>query len=121
MVMFLGQLVSSAMIVAAVMTMIGATAMVWVKSSHLYSIFFGFWELARYPLNIFPAALQMLMVTLIPMGFMAFVPVAVTLGKSVPILGDWAALASLLAGPVTTVVAIAHWRWCLRNYQGAGG
>jgi len=119
--MFVAQLVSAAMIIAAIMTMIGATALVWVKSSHLYSIFFGFWELARYPLTIFPAALQMVMLTVIPMSFMAYVPIAVTLGKPVPILGDWAPLASIIAGPITALVAALHWRWCLRNYQGAGG
>lgn len=114
-------LVSAAAVVCAIMTMIGATALVWVRSRHLYAIFFGFWELARYPLNIFPATLQVLMLTLAPLGFMAFVPVAVALGKPVPLLGDAAALAALLAGPVCVALATAHWRWCLRNYQGAGG
>lgn len=118
---FLAYLTSAAMIVASVMTMIGATALVWVKSNHLYQVFFGFWELARYPLNIFPAPLQMLMITLAPLAFMAFVPVAVILGKPVPLLGAWAPLASLAAGPLCMLLAVFHWRWCLRNYQGAGG
>lgn len=119
--LFLGYLISAAMIVAATMTMIGATALVWVKSNHLYQIFFGFWELARYPLNIFPLPLQILMLTFAPLAFMAYVPVAATLGKPVPLLGDWASGAALLAGPLVTLIAMAHWRWCLRNYQGAGG
>lgn len=117
----LGCLVSAAMIVAALMTMIGATALVWVKSNHLYQIFFGFWELARYPLNIFPLPLQVLMLTFAPLAFLAFVPVAAILGKPVPLLGDFAPLASLLVGPLFVLIAMAHWRHCLRNYQGAGG
>lgn len=120
-VYFLASLVSAAMLTAALMTMIGTTALVWVRSRHLFSIFFGFWELARYPLNIFPAPLQLLMVTFAPLGFLAFVPVAVILGKPVPMLADWAPVASLIAGPVFGLLAMAHWRWCLRNYQGAGG
>jgi len=119
--MFLCYLVSAAMIVAAIMTMIGATALVWVKSNHLFSIFFGFWELARYPLNIFPLPLQILMLTFAPLAFMAYVPVAATLGKPVPLLGDWAGLASLLAGPLAVLLGTLHWRHCIRNYQGAGG
>jgi ABC-2 type transport system permease protein len=117
----LATLAGACMIVCAVMTMIGATALVWVRSRHLYSIFFGFWELARYPLNIFPLPLQVLMLTIAPLGFMAYVPVAVALGKPVPLLGDWAGPASLLAGPIAVLIAMAHWRYCLRNYQGAGG
>ena len=119
--LFFCYLISAAMIVAATMTMIGATALVWVKSNHLYQIFFGFWELARYPLNIFPLPLQILMLTFAPLAFLAYVPVAATLGKPVPLLGDWAATAALIAGPLVTLIAMAHWRWCLRNYQGAGG
>ena len=114
-------IISSAMLVAAIMTMIGATALVWVRSRHLFAIFFGFWELARYPLNIFPVPLQVLLITIAPLGFLAFVPTAVILGKPVPILGDWALSASLAIGPFATLIAMAHWRWCLRNYQGAGG
>ena len=118
---FLAALVSGAMVVCALMTMIGATALVWVRSRHLYSIFFGFWELARYPISIFPLPIQLMLITVVPLGFISTVPVSVLLGKSVPLLGDGAGLACLLAGPVMVLIAMAHWRWCLRNYQGAGG
>ncbi|MCS6762374.1 MAG: ABC transporter permease [Candidatus Devosia symbiotica] len=49
---FLASLLSGPLIVCSPMTMIGASALVWVRSRHLYSIFFGFWELARYPMVI---------------------------------------------------------------------
>ena len=49
---FLGALLSAAMVTGATLTMIGATALIWTRSNHLYSLFFGFWELSRYPLNI---------------------------------------------------------------------
>ena len=118
---FLAALLSGALVVCALMTMIGATALVWVRSRHLYSIFFGFWELARYPVTIFPLPIQFLLVTVAPLGFISSIPVAVLLGKPVPLLGDWAGPACLLAGPLMVLMAMAHWRWCLRNYQGAGG
>lgn len=118
---FLATLVSGALVVCALMTMIGATALIWVRSRHLYSIFFGFWELARYPITIFPVPIQLMLITIVPLGFISTVPVAVLLGKPVPLLGDWAGLACLLAGPIMVLIAMLHWRWCLRNYQGAGG
>lgn len=118
---FLASLFSAAAVVCSLMTMIGASALVWVRSRHLYSIFFGFWELARYPQQIFPLPVQIIMLTFAPLGFMAYVPVAVTLGKHVPLLGPAAPFAALLAGPVCIGITMLHWRWCLRNYQGAGG
>ncbi len=116
-----GAIISAAMLTASILTLIGATAVVWVRSRHLFAIYFGFWELARYPLNIFPLPLQLLMLTFAPLAFLAYIPAAVLLGKPVPLLGDFALVASLLAGPVAALIASAHWRWSLKNYQGAGG
>ena len=117
----LAALVSAVMLVAATMTMIGASAMVLVHSNYLYSIFFGFWELTRYPLNIFPPALQWMLVTIVPLGFMNYVPVAAFLGREVVPLGAWGAPLALVAGPIAVGIAMAHWRWCIRHYQGGGG
>lgn len=114
-------LISAAMLTTSILTIIGATALVWVRSRHLFAIYFGFWELARYPLNIFPLPLQLLMLTFAPLAFLAYIPAAVLLGKPVPLLGDFAPLASLLAGPLAASIAALHWHWSLRNYQGAGG
>jgi ABC-2 type transport system permease protein len=101
--------------------MIGASAIVLVQSSYLYAIFFGFWELSRFPLNIYPAALQWAMLTVLPLGYMSYVPAAVLLGKDVVILGSLAGPVSLLAGPLSVLLAMAHWRYCIRHYQGGGG
>lgn len=112
---------SAIMVVASTMTIIGACAFVLVRSRYLYSAFFGFWELARYPLNIFPAPIQWVMFTVIPLGFMNYVPVAWLIGKPVPILGDAAGPLSLVAGPICVALAWAHWTWSIRRYQGGGG
>lgn len=114
-------LISGALVVTATMTMIGASAMVLVQSRYLFYVFFGFWELTRYPLHIYPAALQWLMLTIVPLGYMNYVPVAVFLGKDVPVLGAAAPVVSLLAGPVSVLACIAYWRFCIRRYQGGGG
>jgi ABC-2 type transport system permease protein len=117
----LASVVSAAMVVAALMTMIGASAMVLVQSSYLYSIFFGFWELSRFPINIYPAALQWAMLTVIPLGYMSYVPAAVLLGKDVAVLGPLGGPLSLIVGPLFVLLAMAHWRYCIRRYQGGGG
>jgi ABC-2 type transport system permease protein len=118
---FVAAMLSSAMGAAAIITMIGATALVWVQSNHLFAIYFSFWELARLPLDIFPGAIQWLLIAVIPLGYMAAVPVAVLLGKPVPILGDLAGPVTLLSGPLLVLLAMAVWRWAMTRYQGAGG
>lgn len=114
-------LISAAMLVCAIMTMIGATALIWGRSNHLYSIFFGFWQLARYPLNIFSGAIQVIMLTVMPLAFISFVPVGVILGKSIPILGAWGPVLSLAIGPLAAGIAAMCWRYCVHHYQSAGG
>ncbi|MDP9811195.1 ABC-2 type transport system permease protein [Rhizobium tibeticum] len=113
--------ISSAALVAAIMTTIGACALLWGRSRYLYSIFFGFWQLARYPLNIFSQPLQAIMLTVMPLAFLSYVPVATMLGKDVPILGTAAGPLTLAAGPIAVLAAVLHWRHCINQYQGGGG
>jgi ABC-2 type transport system permease protein len=117
----LAALLSSAAMVCAMLTMIGASAFVLTRSRYLYGIFFGFWELLRYPLNIFPASLQWLLLTIVPMGFMNYVPVAYLLGKPPVVVGELGGLLAPLAGALMVGLAVLQWRYCIRRYQGAGG
>src|SRR5690606_22859955 len=83
---FIGTLLSSTLLTAAIITMIGATALTWVRSNHLFSIFFGFWELTRYPLNVFPAGIQIILITAVPLALTSSVPVGALLDKPIPLL-----------------------------------
>ncbi|SCB37919.1 ABC transporter permease [Rhizobium lusitanum] len=113
-------LLSATLLTAALITIIGATALIWVRSNHLFSIFFGFWELTRYPLNIFPGGIQTILITAVPLALTSSVPVAALLHKPIPILGDWGGLVALLAGPIWVVLAVVYWRYANSKYQGAG-
>ena len=117
----LTSLISSALVVAALLTMIGACALLLTRSRYLYTSFFGFVELTRYPLSIFPAPLQWLMLTAVPMGFMNYVPVCHLLGKEPAVVGQLGGALAPLSGPLLVLIAMAYWRLCLRQYQGAGG
>jgi len=116
----LAALLSAAGMVCAMLTMIGASAFLLTRSRYLYGIFFGLWELLRYPLNIFPVGLQWLLLTLLPMGFMNYVPVAYLLGKAPVVVGELGGLLAPLSGVVAVALAMSYWRYCLRRYQGAG-
>ena len=117
----IASIISAALVTAALLTFIGANALIFLRSRHLYSIYFGLWELTRYPLSIFPATIQVLMMTVLPLGFTAYVPVAYLLGKPIPIVGEWGGLLAPVVGPALTLLAMAHWRYAVSKYQGAGG
>jgi ABC-2 type transport system permease protein len=117
----LASLVSSAALICALLTMIGSCAFLMARSRYLYGILFGFWELVRYPLNVFPAPLQWLLLTALPMGFLNYVPVSYLLGKETVIVGELGGLLAPLAGPVWVGLAMLLWRFSVRRYQGAGG
>lgn len=117
----LASLLSGALVVAALLTLIGACAFVWSHSRYLYNIFFGIWELSRYPLEIFPWSLQALLVTVLPLGFLGYVPAAYLLGKEPALVGELGGLLAPLIGPVCALLAARFWRYGVRRYQGAGG
>ena len=114
-------LINGGLINAAIVTMIGSTALIWVRSNYLYTIFFGFWEMVRFPLSIYPVAIQGILLTIVPLGYATYVPVAYFLGKPIVLLGDWGGPASLLVGPALTLLAMAYWRHGIRRYQSGGG
>lgn len=114
-------LVSASILIAAIMTGIGASAMIFVQSNHLYSIFFGFLELTRYPIHIYPVALQWLLIVFMPLAFVNYVPVAAFLGKDVALLGNSAPVFALIAGPIVALLTMLFWRSALRRYQSGGG
>ncbi|MCS6762375.1 MAG: hypothetical protein MO846_10720 [Candidatus Devosia symbiotica] len=51
-----------------------------------------------------------MLITIVPLGFISTVPVAVLLDKPVPLLGAAASFACLLAGSIMTLFAMLHWR-----------
>jgi ABC-2 type transport system permease protein len=114
-------LASGALVVAAMLTAIGACAFRWSHSRYLYNIFVGVWELSRYPLEIFPWSLQGLMLTVLPLGFLGYVPAAYVLGKTPVVVGEIGGMLAPLAGPLCALLAAAFWRHGVRRYQGAGG
>ncbi|WP_434730187.1 ABC transporter permease [Rhizobium binae] len=114
-------LFSAALLTGSVITLIGATALVLRRARYLFGIYFDFWELSRYPITIFAAPLQFLLLSGLPFAYMAYVPVAALIGKPVPYLGHAAAPVAVAVGPVAAFIAASFWRFGIRRYQGVGG
>jgi ABC-2 type transport system permease protein len=77
--------------------------------------------MVRFPLSIYPVAIQAILLTIVPLGYTTYVPVAYFLGKPIVLLGDWGGPASLLVGPALALLAMAHWRYGISRYQSGGG
>ncbi|NLS07368.1 hypothetical protein HGP14_29250 [Rhizobium sp. P32RR-XVIII] len=65
--------------------------------------------------------IQITFITAVPFHVSQSVPVGAMLAKPVPILGEWAGLTALAAGPVWVLLAVAHWKYATNKYQGGGG
>ena len=73
-------------------------------------------EFVKYPLNVFPAAIQGFFTYILPLGFVAYYPAMALLGKTdLPVAG----LMPLAAGVVTLLAALI-WRAGLRSYDSTG-
>lgn len=71
---------------------------------------------ARYPLEVFPAWLSTVLLTVVPMGLVAAVPGAAALGR----LPALALFAPVVGGTVLVLVGAAVWRRALRGYASSG-
>lgn len=74
------------------------------------------WEMGKYPLDIYPKAFRVILLSLIPYAAISYVPASVLLGKSDPIF-FW-----LLPGAMVLIILLRIWifRKAMGKYEGAG-
>lgn len=104
----------------SLITLIGSLAFRTQTTRPWYHFYFSVWEFSRLPLNMFPAAIQGLLLTLIPLGYASYLPVAWLLEKDPLWVGRTGALLAPLAGFFLAAVTVWVWRKNLRGYEGAG-
>jgi ABC-2 type transport system permease protein len=114
---FTASLVSASLLTGAIFTILGGCALVWRRARYIFNIYFDFWELSRYPTLIYAAPLKILLLTVVPLAYMAYVPVALLIGKPVPYLGSAAAGITVAVGPAAVLLAMLFWRFATRHYQ----
>jgi ABC-2 type transport system permease protein len=73
-------------------------------------------ELARYPLDIFPRAMQLGLLTVFPAAFVAYIPARVLIGDYELVLVG----AGLVMAGSWLIISRLAWRAGLRRYVGAG-
>lgn len=87
----------------------------FLRIDNINEAYFNIGQLAKYPLSVLPASLQVIFFTILPIAYQNYTPVGVGLGK---LSFDFV----LVAAGYTALLwwaAIAFWRFSLRRYSSA--
>lgn len=108
---------SGIMIFAAIYLAFSSTAFWTGRSRAAIWLIFRMSDFRKYPYGIYGKAIQLVLVTLIPIAFASFFPASFLLDKEGWTLGQ---IGAILAGPIFYFLAWKFWRIGLSNYSSTG-
>ncbi len=110
-------LVSGILIFASIYLMFASTAFWTGRSRAAIWLIFRMSDFRKYPYGIYGSAVQLVLVTLIPIAFASFFPASFLLEKQ-----GWTSfqIAAIVAGPVFYLLALGFWKHGLSNYSSTG-
>jgi len=113
----------AAVLFGAMFVVAGAVQFWLVDAAEVTSSFtYGGNYAAQFSAGVFPAPLRLLLVTVVPVSFAAYLPVAAVLGlPGPPGAPGWLGWCAPLAAAAAAGLAALAWRAGLRHYAGAGG
>ncbi len=92
-----------------------ATALIFARAENVVYIWYQLYRLAMRPDTVYPPWLRYLVLTLLPVGFIASIPTQLILGlQTATFLG-----LAVLAGGVVLWLSTIYWRFALRFYSSA--
>ncbi|WP_040948937.1 ABC transporter permease [Gorillibacterium massiliense] len=103
-------------VMAGLSLMMAAMSFKWVGNSRIPEIADSVLLFGKYPLSIFPKAVQAIAAILIPVGMVGFFPASALLGRIHPI--DFAAVIPCL---LFLAAGVRLYRHMIRLYEGVGG
>lgn len=106
-------------VLAGISFLMSAISFKWVGNSRMPEIFESIKSFGKYPISIFPRAIQVFVTVCIPVAVVGYYPAEVLLGK-----GDMGAIRELLMVVpclVFMVVCTFIYNWMVRLYEGVGG
>jgi ABC-2 type transport system permease protein len=114
-------IIGGAMIQAGLITLIGATSFIWVRTGFLFTLFSKLKEFISYPLPVFGTFIQILLTFVLPFAFINYYPAAFLLSNKTPLLPQWALWVVPVIGPICYWVGYRVWMFGVNKYEGAGG
>jgi ABC-2 type transport system permease protein len=108
---------SGVLVFGSAYLLFASTAFWTGQSKSAIWLIFRMSDFRKYPFSIYGAAVQVVLVTLIPIAFASFFPVTFILGR-----GEWFEwqIATLIVGPVFYYIAYRFWKFGLTNYSSTG-
>ncbi|UQN07956.1 ABC transporter permease [Deinococcus sp. QL22] len=117
---FLTGILGGALIFSSFTVLSAAFAFWTFDSNSIYEITRkGTRQLLWYPLDIYGVAVRTVLFTVLPVAFVAYVPVQFIVGRSTE-LPWWMALSGPCIGLVSLSISLLVWHAGLRRYQGTG-
>ncbi|NMO97959.1 ABC transporter permease [Paenibacillus lemnae] len=114
-------IISGALIQTGILTTIGATSFIWVRSGFLFNLFFKIKDFISYPLPVFGTFIQILLTFVIPFAFINYYPASFLLSRDTMLLSDEVMWLVPLMGPLCCLAGYRFWMYGVNRYQGAGG
>lgn len=113
---FAGMFIAGTAVLAGLSLMMAAMSFKWVGNSRISELADSVLQVGKYPLPIFPQAVQAVATMIIPVGMVGFLPASALLGRVQ--VSDFAAIV-----PCFLFMAAAVWvyRHMIRLYEGVGG
>jgi ABC-2 type transport system permease protein len=112
---FLVVLSAGAVIVYSFWLILATIAFWFVKVENILVVFQSMYQAGRWPVNIYPAALRVVLTVLVPVAFAVTVPAEAIIGRL-----TWTSLAASLGlAAAIFAAARAFWLYGVRNYSGA--
>jgi len=93
-----------------------ATAFKWIGNSRIPEIFDSLQQFAKYPITVFPKAVQTIVTFIIPVGIVAFFPAQALMGQIQPVY-----YLSLIPCGIFAAFGIGLFRFMVHLYEGVGG
>lgn len=115
-VQFAGLFLAGTAVLAGLSLMMAAMSFKWVGNSRISELADSVLHVGKYPLPIFPKAVQAAATLIIPVGMVGFLPASALLGRVTA--SDFAAIL-----PCAAFLAAGIWiyRHMIRMYEGVGG
>lgn len=114
-------LIGASLVQAAVMTLLGAWAFLFVRAQFLFGFAGTLRTFVTYPITIYGAAIQVVLTALVPFAFVNYYPAAVLLDKEGALFPGWTGWLTPVVGAVAFGGAYRVWMRGVNHYQGAGG
>jgi ABC-2 type transport system permease protein len=106
---------ASLIIVYSLRFLFACITIIFTNTDNITFLWYQIYKLGTRPDSIYPPIIRYVILSLMPVGFVASVPASLVLGKANP----WLALAALFIGALNLYLTHRFWNYSLKHYTSA--